>query len=362
MRHESKAPKPVTAKSGKLFLDVLDRFEAERAPFWFMRQAGRYLPEYRELREKKGGFLAMAMDPEAASEVTMQPLRRFGMDAAIIFSDILVVPQALGQKLEFMAGEGPKLEPLRTAADIAALNMKSFEKNLAPVSAAIEATRAKMKAEGFNQTALIGFAGAPWTVAAYMIEGSGSKDFHHAKKMALAEPELFSGLISLLVESTAGYLCRQVKAGAEALQIFDSWAGLLDDTMFHEWVIKPTREIVSLVHDVYPDVPIIGFPRGAGPNYLSYAQDTGITALGLDYQVPTRWAAQVLQPMLTVQGNLDPSVLLAGGDAMIGTAEKILGNLGRVPFIFNLGHGVHKDTPPEHVAALCELLKNWRAA
>ncbi len=360
MRDESKAYKPANARSGKLFLDVLDGFSAERAPFWFMRQAGRYLPEYRELRASKGGFLAMAMDPESASEITMQPLRRFGMDAAIIFSDILVVPQALGQKLEFMEGEGPKLEPLRTAKDIAALSTKSFEKNLEPVYAAIKSTREKMKTEGFAQTALIGFAGAPWTVAAYMIEGSGSKDFHYAKKMALSEPRIFSELIHLLVESTAGYLCRQVEAGAEALQIFDSWAGLLDDSMFHEWSVKPTREIISLVHDVYPDVPIIGFPRGAGANYLSYAQDTGITALGLDYQVPTRWAAQVLQPMLVVQGNLDPSVLLAGGDATENVAEKILGNLGRVPFIFNLGHGVHKDTPPEHMAALCDMLKNWR--
>ncbi|MGB4107513.1 MAG: uroporphyrinogen decarboxylase [Alphaproteobacteria bacterium] len=361
MRHESNAPKPANVRSGKLFLDVLDGFDAERAPFWFMRQAGRYLPEYRELRASKGGFLAMAMDPQTACEITMQPLRRFGMDAAIIFSDILVVPQALGQKLEFAEGEGPKLEPVRNASDLAALGTGAFGKNLAPVYAAIEATRAKMKTEGFAQTALIGFAGAPWTVAAYMIEGSGSKDFHHAKKMALSEPKLFSELISLLVESTAGYLCKQVEAGAEVLQIFDSWAGLLDDTMFREWVINPTREVISLVRDVHPYVPIIGFPRGAGANYLSYAQDTGVTALGLDYQVPTRWAAQVLQPMIPVQGNLDPAALLAGGAAMTAAAEKILHDLGRVPFIFNLGHGVHKDTPPEHMAALCTMLKNWRA-
>lgn len=362
MRYESKTGS-TNVRSGKLFLDVLDGFDAERAPFWFMRQAGRYLPEYRELREKKGGFLAMAMDPEAASEITMQPLRRFGMDAAIIFSDILVVPQALGQKLEFTVGEGPKLEPLRSASDIASLNAASFDGRLAPVYEAIEATRARMKTEGFaGGTALIGFAGAPWTVAAYMVEGGGSKDFLHAKTMAMTQPEAFGSLIGLLVECTAGYLCRQVKAGAEALQIFDSWAGLLDDTMFRKWVISPTREIVRLVRDVYPHVPIIGFPRGAGANYLSYAQDTGITALGLDYHVPTRWAAQVLQPMLPVQGNLDPAALLAGGDAMTGATDNILGNLGRAPFVFNLGHGVYKDTPPEHVAALCEILRSWRRA
>jgi uroporphyrinogen decarboxylase len=360
VKHESKKPGPGVIKTGKLFLDTLDGHVGERVPFWFMRQAGRYLPEYRELRQKKGGFLAMAMDPDTACEITMQPIRRFGMDAAIIFSDILVVPQALGQKLEFVENEGPRLEPLRSGADIAKLNFRDFEKNLAPVSEALRKTAAQLKAENFGQTALIGFAGAPWTVAAYMIEGGGSRDFIHAKKMAYSDPENFSALIDLLVESTTAYLSKQIQAGAEAVQIFDSWAGLLDDDLFQRWVIKPTREIVSHLRAAHPYVPIIGFPRGAGANYIAYAHDTNVTAIGLDSHVPARWAAKTLQPTLPVQGNLDPVALMAGGDALSLSAERIITNLSHGPFVFNLGHGIHKDTPVEHVAALCALLKNWR--
>jgi uroporphyrinogen decarboxylase len=362
MSYESKRPKASAIRTGKLFLDALDGHIGERVPFWFMRQAGRYLPEYRELRGKKGGFLAMAGDPDAACEITMQPVRRFGMDAAIIFSDILVVPQALGQKLEFVQNEGPKLEPVRTGAEIAALSFTSFEKNLAPVFEALRKTSGALKTEGFSNTALIGFAGAPWTVAAYMVEGEGSRDFLHAKKMMYSDPKNFAALIELLVESTASYLIQQAKAGAEALQIFDSWAGILDDASFQQWVIKPTRAIVGMVREVYPHIPIIGFPRCAGSNYFSYAQNTGVTAIGLDQSVPTQWTAKTLQPLMPVQGNLDPAALLVGGDAMTLAAERILADLSRGGFAFNLGHGVHKDTPPEHVAALCEILKNWRAA
>lgn len=349
-------------RSGKLFLDVLDGHIGDRIPFWFMRQAGRYLPEYRELREKKGGFLPMVYDPETACEITMQPVRRFGMDAAIIFSDILVVPQALGQALEFEAGEGPKLDPIRSTKDISALNFRDFDKKLAPVYEAIKKTKAQLNTEGFSKTALIGFAGAPWTIATYMIEGGSSKDFLHTKKWAYAEPDSFSSLIHLLVESTASYLIRQIDAGAEAVQIFDSWAGVLDESQFQQWVVKPTREIAGMIREVHPHIPIIGFPRGAGGNYFAYVQGSGVNAVGLDQQVPVRWAAQVLQQHMPVQGNLDPMALLAGGDALVLAAERIIAELSRGAFIFNLGHGIHKDTPPENVAALCDMLKNWKIA
>jgi len=347
-------------RTGKLFLDSLAGHVGERVPFWFMRQAGRYLPEYRELRAAKGGFLEMAFDPDSACEITMQPIRRFGMDAAIIFSDILTIPHALGQELEFLEGEGPKLNPVTDAKGIAALSFRDFDKKLEPVYEALRKTKSKLVQEGFSETALIGFAGAPWTVATYMIEGGSSRDFLNAKKMAYGDPETFSSLIHLLVESTAAYLIRQVDAGAETLQIFDSWAGALDESLFHQWVIKPTREIVTMVRDSHPHVPIIGFPKGAGGNYAAYAQETGVTAVGLDPSVPTRWAAQTLQIHKPLQGNLDPACLMAGGDAVVLAVERIMADLSRGPFVFNLGHGVHKDTPVENVAALVDLLKNWR--
>jgi uroporphyrinogen decarboxylase len=342
---------------GKAFLQILHGEKAERIPFWFMRQAGRYLPEYRSLREQKGGFLAMAMDPSSACEITMQPVRRFGMDAAIIFSDILVIPMALGMDLSFEAGEGPKLNALQTSKDIAKLNYSQFKK-LDPVFEALRQTRSSLKNEGFSDTALIGFAGAPWTVATYMIEGGSSKDFMKTKLMAYTDPEGFSALIELLVEATAQYLIEQVNAGAEALQVFDSWAGALDAQSFKRWCITPMQKIVKLVRAAHPAVPIIGFPKGAGYNALAYAQNTGITALGLDQHIPTDWAARTLQSVMPVQGNLDPLCLLAGGDGLAMAVEKILSDLGKGPFIFNLGHGIHKDTPVEHVETLVELIRN----
>jgi uroporphyrinogen decarboxylase len=345
----------------KIFLDVLEKKTFDRIPFWFMRQAGRYLPEYRELRAKKNGFLDMAMNPESATEITLQPIRRFNMDAAIIFSDILVIPHALGQKLEFVEGEGPKLDALRSADDIAKLNYKDFEARLKPVYEAIANTRAALKSEGFTHTALVGFAGAPWTVACYMIEGGGSKDFINVKKMAYADPQGFKGLISLLVEATANYLMHQVAAGAEALQIFDSWAGVLDPDEYKRWVIQPTRDIVAQVRQSYPHIPIIGFPKGSGVNYQTYVQETGVTAIGIDSQVPTKWAARVLQPLVPVQGNLDPVCLLVGGDALMLAAERVISEMAQGPFVFNLGHGVHKDTPPEHVGMLAEYIRNHKA-
>ena len=335
----------------KPFLDVLQGREPEHLPFWFMRQAGRYLPEYRELRAEKGGFLAMAFDPKAACEITMQPLRRFGMDAAIIFSDILTIPMALGQHLEFAAGEGPKLGPL----DLASLDYNQTK--LEPVFEAIQNTRTAIQVEGFDRTALIGFAGAPWTVATYMVEGGGSKDFKNTKLMAYAEPEKFSALIDLLVESTISYLSAQIEAGAQAVQIFDSWSGALDPDGFEKWCIQPIKKITDQIHVKHPDVPVIGFPKGAGVNAKRFAQETGVDALGIDQHMPTDFVAQELQPILPVQGNLDPFVLMAGGEALDRAARKIIDDLSGGSFVFNLGHGIHKDTPVDHVEQMVKIVR-----
>lgn len=347
----------MVATGQKLFLDALNKHKTPRPPFWFMRQAGRYLPEYMELRAKAGSFLNMAYNPDMASEITLQPVRRFGMDAAIIFSDILVIPHALGQHLEFVHGEGPKLNPLRSSAEFAKLGYKNFDTHLAPVYEALRLTKKGLQDEGHSHTALIGFAGAPWTVACYMVEGGGSKEYLNVKSLAYRDPQAFSELIDILVESTAQYLINQINAGAECVQIFDSWAGALDSQQFHQWVIKPTRRIVDLIRNTHPYTPIIGFPRCAGNNYLAYATDTGVSAIGLDHQVDTKWAARALQPLMPVQGNLDPICLLAGGDALMMAAEKIIADLSNGPFIFNLGHGINKETPIAHVEQLVKLIK-----
>ncbi len=339
------------------FLKALNKQKTDHIPFWFMRQAGRYLPEYMELRKKAGGFLDMAYNSDMAAEITLQPIRRFEMDAAIIFSDILVIPHALGQHLEFVQGEGPKLDPVRNLEEISKLNFDNFDKVLSPVYEALSKVRSGLKAEGYNKTALIGFCGAPWTVACYMVEGGGSKDFINTRKLAFSDPKAFQKLIDLLVDSSAKYLINQVNAGAQALQIFDSWAGALDAQSFSKWVIEPTKRIIDLVREVHPDIPIIGFPRCAGANYISYANETGINALGLDQSVDTNWAAQNLQPLVPVQGNLDPICLLTGGDALKIAAEKIITDLSDGDFIFNLGHGIHKDTPPENVAKLVKIIR-----
>ena len=342
--------------ASKLFLDTLKGNRGKRAPFWFMRQAGRYLPEYRELRARKNGFLDMAYDPQAAAEITVQPIRRFEMDAAIIFSDILVIPHALGQSLEFAAGEGPQLGAL----DISALKPEKIDETLGAVYAALSETRSVLKKERFEKTALIGFCGAPWTVATYMVEGQGSKDYAKTKEMAYGEPEKFAKLMDILVEASAHYLIKQVEAGAEALQIFDSWAGALDPHGFQYQVIEPTRKIVEKVKAVHPDIPIIGFPRGGSMHCRAYAQQTGIDAIALDTLMCTKWAASNLQPLLPVQGNLDPMRLLAGGPGLEKGARKILRDFGGGSHIFNLGHGINKDTPIAHVETLVKILKEER--
>jgi len=336
----------------KPFIQTLRGEAQERPPFWFMRQAGRYLPEYRELRAEKGGFLAMAMDPEAACEITMQPLRRFGMDAAILFSDILTVPMALGQELWFETGEGPKLGTL----DLPML--KYNPETVQPVFDAVSKIAEQLKVEGFENTALIGFAGAPWTVATYMVEGGSSRDFQATKMMMYQQPDDFAVLMDLLVEATSEYLIAQVDAGAEALQIFDSWSGALNADEFMLWCLQPIQRIVDAVKDKYLDVPIIGFPRGAGVKYLDFAKASGCDAVGLDQFTPTRWAAENLQTQLPVQGNLDPNLLLAGGDALENAARQILNDFAGGPYVFNLGHGINKDTPVENVERLVEIIRN----
>ncbi|MCB9988077.1 MAG: uroporphyrinogen decarboxylase [Rhodospirillales bacterium] len=340
----------------KPFLQALAGNQPDRTPFWLMRQAGRYLPEYRELRAKAGGFLDMAYNPDFACEVTLQPLRRFGMDAAILFSDILVVPHALGQDLTFTAGEGPQLPPIRDEGGLSALSLDGIDETLNPVYEAVSKIRESLKSEGFDQTALIGFAGAPWTIATYMVEGRGSKEYLHVKGWAYRNPAGFQKLIDLVTEATIHYLSRQIEAGAEALQLFDSWAGVLDEVQFRRWCIEPANRIVTALKVKYPHVPIIGFPRGAGLMYEAYVRETGVDALGLDQMVPLEQAV-ALQKICPVQGNLDPVCLLTGGAAMETWAKEILDALSGGPFVFNLGHGVIKDTPVTHVEVLSKIIK-----
>ena len=329
-----------------------------RPPVWLMRQAGRYLPEYRAVRARAGSFLDLCYNPELAAEVTLQPIRRYGLDAAILFSDILVVPHALGQALDYVEGEGPKLEPVTDAAGIARLSAGRLHEVPGPVYETVGRVAAALPPE----TALIGFAGAPWTVATYMVEGGGSKEYALVKRLAYGEPGTFARLVDLLVEATGAYLLRQIQAGAEAVQLFDSWAGVLPPTEFERWVIAPTRRIVDAVRAAAPKVPVISFPRGAGLLYERFLAGTGVDAVGLDGSVPPGWAAQALQPRAAVQGNLDPVLLVTGGEPMIRAADAIVDALGGGPFVFNLGHGVQQRTPPEHVAALIRHLRGDRRA
>jgi uroporphyrinogen decarboxylase len=318
-----------------------------------MRQAGRYLPEYRAVRANAGGFLDLCFNPLLAAEVTLQPIRRFGFDAAILFSDILVIPHALGQKVDYLEGEGPRLPPLDGAAGLRGLSINLLHERLAPVYETVRRVAADLP----DSTALIGFAGAPWTVACYMVDGQGGGEFPATRLWAYRDPAGFDALIDLLVEATIAYLSAQIDAGAEAVQLFDSWAGILSEEAFGRYVIAPTRRIVAALSQTHPLTPIIGFPRGAGLMLERYISETGVTALGIDTTVPTGWAASALQPRLPVQGNLDPLLLLAGGEAMRQGIRRIVDDLGRGPLIFNLGHGVLQQTPPEHVAVLLAQLR-----
>jgi uroporphyrinogen decarboxylase len=336
----------------KPLLQALRGERAVRPPIWLMRQAGRYLPEYREVRAKAGGFLELCFAPVLAAEVTLQPVRRFGVDAAILFSDILVIPWALGQGVRFAEGEGPVLDPVRDEADLARLRLEGFEDRLAPVFETIGRVAEALPEEA----ALIGFAGAPWTVASYMIEGGTTRDFGTVKLWAFEHEALFARLLALLVDASAEYLIRQVEAGAEVLQIFDSWAGALAETEFRRWCIEPCAEIVRRVRAACPETPIIGFPRGAGLGYADFVARTGVQGVSLDTSVPLAWAAEALQKHATLQGNLDPSLLAVGGVPMERGVRRILEAWNDGPFIFNLGHGVMQQTPPDNVAVLVSLV------
>ncbi len=328
-------------------------------PLWLMRQAGRYLPEYRRLRAKAENFMEFCHTPELAAEATLQPLRRFPLDAAILFSDILVVPHALGQPVWFEEGSGPRLAPISGRRDMSGLKATGLRERLAAVYETVRRVRANLAAEDRDEITLIGFAGAPWTVATYMVEGGSSRDFARTKAWAYADPDGFQALIELLVEATAEYLIGQVAAGAEAVQLFDSWAGVLPESQFKRWVTVPTRAIVARVKARYPSVPIIGFARGAGPMYQSYRVDGGVDVLGLDTSVPLDWAARVLQPLGPVQGNLDPHILVAGGAVLEAEVRRILEAFADRPFVFNLGHGILPETSPDNVAALVRLVHGW---
>lgn len=342
----------------KPMLNVAAGQTGKSIPVWFMRQAGRYLPEYRALRATKNGFLDMAYDPVAACEVTMQPIRRFNMDAAILFSDILVIPHALGQHLEFVAGEGPKLEALEKASDCKKFGFDRFDETLAPVYQTVRNVRQSLRDENFDEVTLIGFAGSPWTIACYMIEGGGSRDFMKVRMAAYEDPAGFSALIDLIVDATTRYLLKQIEAGAEMIQLFDSWASVLDAHEFRKWVIDPTKKIIAALKKDYPSIPVIGFPRAAGLNVLDYQGEVGADIIGLDSSLHPQRVRDLIQKHLPVQGNLDPLCLLAGGSELDRHIDIILEYMGVKPMIFNLGHGIHKDTPIAHVE---QALKRIRA-
>jgi uroporphyrinogen decarboxylase len=340
------------SSSRKPLLRSLSGEVLDRPPFWLMRQAGRYLPEYRELRQSAANFMDFCLTPVRAAEATLQPIRRFGMDGAILFSDILVVPHGLGRVVAFREGEGPVLDKLRTREDAEALECDGLVERLAAVYETVERVATVLPAE----TALIGFAGGPWTVATYMVEGGTSRDFSHVKRWALGDPDGFALLIDRLVEATIAHLSAQIAAGVEIVQIFESWAGILDCASFRRWVIEPTRKIVAAIKDRHPHVPVIGFPRGAGLMYRAYVIEAGISAVGLDTTVPCGIAQRTLQSLVPVQGNLDPQALVVGGAAMEQAVATILGAFRGGPFVFNLGHGVVPETPVANVARLAELL------
>jgi uroporphyrinogen decarboxylase len=330
----------------KPLLAVLSGGESEVIPIWLMRQAGRYLPEYRALRADKGGFLELVYDSDAAAEITLQPIRRFGFDGAILFSDILIVPHALGQDLRFEAGEGPRLSPPLTDALLASLERAPAR--LEPIYRTVEKVAAGLPAE----TTFLGFAGSPWTVATYMVAGQGSREQGEARQFAYRDPEAFAKIIEAIADTTLDYLSGQIAAGVEAVQLFDSWAGSLAPAQFESWVIAPTARIVAGLKARHPHVPVIGFPKGAGGKLGAYARETGVDALGLDETVDPAWAVRELPADLPLQGNLDPLALLAGGAALETAVERILSVFAGRPHVFNLGHGIVKETPIAHVEQL----------
>jgi uroporphyrinogen decarboxylase len=347
-------PSPRLSKSSLRFLEPFSGKALASPPIWLMRQAGRYLPEYRATRAKAGSFLDLCYSPALAAEVTMQPIRRYGFDAAILFSDILVVPDALGQRVEFVDGEGPKLDPIRSQKELSRLDRNAPPAKFALVFETVQRLRRDLPAE----TALIGFCGAPWTVATYMAGGEGSSDQAHARTWAYRDPAGFAALLDILVDTSIDYLAGQVEAGADVLQIFDSWAGALPDDEFESWVIRPTAKIVRALKARHSEVPIIGFPRGAGDKALRFVTETGVDGVSCDTGVSLGAMRGLAEASgRPVQGNLDPLLLVAGGPAMERRVESILDALQGVPFVFNLGHGIVPGTPPENVARLVEIVR-----
>ncbi|WP_311270012.1 uroporphyrinogen decarboxylase [Sphingobium sp. WCS2017Hpa-17] len=335
----------------KPLLAVLKGDRPAVPPMWLMRQAGRYLPEYRALRADKGGFLELVYDSPAAAEVTLQPLRRFGFDGAILFSDILIVPYAMGQDLWFEAGEGPRLAPILAETDLSALtpDFSRFE--------AVYETVRQVKAALDPSITFLGFAGSPWTISTYMVAGQGSKDHGLARRMAYNEPDRFAALIDAIVEATVVYLCGQIEAGVEAVQLFDSWAGSLSPLQFQRWVIEPNKRIVAQLKALHPDIPVIGFPKGAGAKLADYAAQTGVDAVGVDETIDPHWANAALPAGMPVQGNLDPLALIAGGHAVEEAVDLIRAAFADRPHIMNLGHGILPDTPIAHVEALISYVR-----
>jgi uroporphyrinogen decarboxylase len=342
--------------SNKLFIQTLKGKKTCRVPFWFMRQAGRYLPEYMALRKEAGSFLDLCYNPDFATEVTLQPIRRFNMDAAILFSDILVIPHALGQDLAFKAGEGPVLTPVNSLKTLEALSMDRLHDHLSPVYQTVSNLSEKLP----DNVALIGFAGAPWTVATYMVNGKGSKDQAETRLMAYQDRETFQKIIDLLVISTSEYLIKQVDNGAEALQIFDSWSGTLPADEFIKWCIEPVKKIIENIRAKHPDVPIIGFPKGAGAKLKNFVKKTGVDGVSIDTSTSTTWAKIVIQPLCPVQGNLDPLLLVSGGAKLEKAVYHILDHLKDGPHIFNLGHGIIPQTPPENVKLVSDIILDYR--
>ena len=339
----------------KPLLAVLSGGKTKTLPIWLMRQAGRYLPEYRALREAKGGFLDLVYDPEAAAEITLQPIRRFGFDGAILFSDILIVPHALGQELQFTAGEGPRLSP--PLVDAALADLEPRPDRFEPIFRTVDNVKRALP----SATTFLGFAGSPWTVATYMVAGQGSREQAEARRLAYRDPAAFAAIIDAVAATTIEYLSGQIEAGVEAVQLFDSWAGSLAPAEFERWVVAPTARIVSALKARHPGVPVIGFPKGAGGKLPGYARESGVDAIGLDETVDPSWAAKSLPPDLPVQGNLDPLALIAGGAALETAVRTIISAFEDRPHVFNLGHGILPDTPIAHVEQLLELVRGARA-
>jgi uroporphyrinogen decarboxylase len=339
--------------ASKPFIEVLSGHRQKVPPIWMMRQAGRYLPEYRELRAKAGSFLDLCFTPEYAAEVTLQPIRRFNFDAAIIFSDILVIPYALGRSVRFEAGEGPRLDPLDTPEQVTTLARAADFGKLEPVYEALR----RVKRELAPEIALIGFCGAPWTVATYMVAGQGTPDQAPARMMAYRHPEAFAKIIDILIETSIHYLLRQLDSGANALQIFDTWAGVLPPAEFARWSTEPTRRIVEGVRAKVPDAKIIGFPRGAGAQLPGYVEATGINGVSMDWTAEPAFIRERVQSKVAVQGNLDPLVLITGGAALDRAIDNTLANFAQGRFIFNLGHGIQPETPIAHVEQMIKRVR-----